>query len=265
MITIGEYFKPKSVAEAYELLTSKKRATLIGGGAWIRMGSRRINRAIDLSNLNLNFIRETEDKIEIGAMTTFGDIDRSELMNSYFNGIVPRSFQEIVGVQLRNIVTVGGTVYSRFGFSDFNTALMALDCSVVLHAKGEMPLADFLTDKSKEKDIVEQINIKKEKRSASYQMMRNSLGDYPILNVAASQKEGMVKIAVGARPQRAMYAPKAMEYISSTAVNAESAEEAGKIATEELPFGTNSLGSAEYRRELCKMLVKRAILEVAAK
>lgn len=264
MITIGEYFKPTSVQEAYELLTAKKKAVLIGGGAWIRMGTRRISRAIDLSQAGLSFINETDNQIEIGAMTTFGDLDRSKLMHRYFNGIIPLSFQDIVGVQLRNIVTVGGTVYSRFGFSDFNTALMVLDSKVVLHAKGEMNLPEFLLGNVTEKDILEKIVLPKDdKLKASFQMMRNSKGDYAILNVAVAKKGDQYKIAVGARPLRTVFAERAMEYISSEPLSEVTAAKAGDLAAAELKFGNNSLGSSEYRKQLCKVLVKRALMEVA--
>jgi CO/xanthine dehydrogenase FAD-binding subunit len=263
MITIGEYFKPTSVQEAYELLTSKKKAALIGGGAWIMLGSRRISRAIDLSQAGLKYINDNDNEIEIGAMTTFGDIDRNEIMHRYFNGIIPRSFQDIVGMQLRNIVTVGGTVYSRFGFSDFNTALMVLDCQVALHANGAMSIIDFMAGKAIGPDMIEKVVVKKdEELKASCQMMRNSKGDFAILNVAVSKKGDSYKIAVGARPRRAVLAQKAMAFISATTVDETSAAKAGELAALELELGNNSLAGSEYRKELCKVLVKRAILEV---
>ena len=45
----------------------------------------------------------------------------------------------IVGVPFRNCATVGGSVFSRFGFSDLTCALLALDASVVLYRGGELP------------------------------------------------------------------------------------------------------------------------------
>ncbi|MDW7673497.1 MAG: FAD binding domain-containing protein [Bacillota bacterium] len=266
MLTIGEYLKPKSVKEAYELLNSKKKTALIGGGAWIRMSpSRRISLAIDLSQAGLRYINDTDETIEIGAMTTFGDIDKSPILQQYFSGIIPRSFQDIVGVQLRNIVTIGGTVYSKYGFSDVITALLVLNCKVVLHAKGELLLKDFLIlpVSGKERDVLEKLVIDKEELKAAFQMMRNSRGDYAILNVAAAKKDKEFKIAVGARPQRAMLAEKAMEFISNNPISEETAAKAGEIASEELHLGNNSLGTSKYRKALCQVLVKRAILEVA--
>ena len=116
MITIREYLKPETIEEAYKQLIRNKKNTIFGGGAFIRMGSKNIPLAIDLSKVGLNYIEEDEYEIKIGAMTTFGDIEHSQLLSKYFDNMLAKSVREIVGIQLRNIVTVGGTIYSRYGF-----------------------------------------------------------------------------------------------------------------------------------------------------
>src|SRR5699024_8806391 len=143
-------------------------------------------------------------------MTTFGDIEHSKVLVTYFNNVLEKSIREIVGIQLRNIVTVGGTVYSRYGFSDLITGLLALDTKVNLYSQGSLSLEEFLKEGSKEKDILESITIKKDGRKANFLSMRNSTGDYAILNVAVSVLEGKHKIAVGARPGRGILATNAM-------------------------------------------------------
>ena len=65
MYTIQGYEKVQSLEEAYEL-NQKKNSAIIGGGMWLRLGSRAIGNAIDLSNLELNRIEETEDEFVIG-------------------------------------------------------------------------------------------------------------------------------------------------------------------------------------------------------
>lgn len=52
-----------------------------------------------------------------------------------------------------------------------------------------------------------------------------------------------------------------MNYINNVDITEETAKKAGEIAAEELHFGSNNRGSGEYRKELSKVLVKRAILE----
>lgn len=57
MIKIKEYVMAESLEQAYEL-NQKKRNCIIGGMLWLKMGSRMVPTAIDLSNLGLNTIEE---------------------------------------------------------------------------------------------------------------------------------------------------------------------------------------------------------------
>ncbi|NLV76340.1 MAG: FAD-binding protein [Tissierellia bacterium] len=264
MITIREYLKPETMEEAYKQLIRNKKNTIFGGGAFIRMGSKNIPLAIDLSEAGLNYIEEDEYNIKIGAMTTFGDIEHSQLLSKHFDNMLAKSVREIVGIQLRNIVTVGGTIYSRYGFSDLITGLLALDTDVNLYKGGTIPLERFLKEGPKEKDILESINIKKDNRKATFLSMRNSRGDYAILNVALSNLEGKFRISVGARPNRATLAYNAMKYLDrlDNQITKEHIYKAAKIASEELVFGTNTRGSSLYRKQICYVLVKQGLMEV---
>ena len=261
LITIKEYIKPRTIEEAYEELIKRKKNVIFGGGAFIRMGSRTIPTAIDLSDIGLDYIEEKEETIEIGAMTTLGDIEYSEILSYYYNNMLAKSVKEIVGIQLRNIVTI---VYSRYSFSDPITGLLALDTQIKLYKQGNISLEKFLNEGPKEKDILEKIIIKKDNRKATFLSMRNSKGDYAILNVAVSMYNHQFRIAVGARPGPARLAYNAMEYLEKLNGNIDEKNilEVGKIASEELVFGTNSRGSSLYRKQLASTLVNRALMEV---
>ncbi|SHG96110.1 CO or xanthine dehydrogenase, FAD-binding subunit [Thermosyntropha lipolytica DSM 11003] len=267
MLNIQEYVAPNSLEEAYQYLISQKGATLLGGCAYLNLGTRNIPLAIDLSRTGLSYIRENEDTIELGAMTTFGDVEHSAILARYFNNILALSVRDIVGIQLRNLVTVGGTVYSRYGFSDFITALHVLDTQVKLYKQGIFDLEYFLENGSKEPDILEKVIIKKDNRQAVFKAMRNSRGDYAILNLALARIGDKFRIVVGARPGRAALALNTMEYLNNEyaqkrELSPEILKNAGEIIAEELSFGSNGRGSSEYRKELAKVLLRKAIQEV---
>jgi CO/xanthine dehydrogenase FAD-binding subunit len=253
--------QPNTLEEAYRMLVNKRNNTVLGGCAFLRLGSQSIDTAVDLSKLNLQYISAQHDDIEIGAMTTFRDIETSPVLHDYFNGVLPKSVSSIIGVQFRNIVTVGATVYSKYVFSDLITALLALDTEVELYKGGRMPLDEFL-DKPYEKDILIKIFIKRNQRKAAYQNLRNSVSDYPILNVAVSRMGDKWRIVAGARPQRAAIAKKASAELTKGNLSIEQIDVAANMAAEELSFGTNMRGTAEYRQAVCSVLVKRAIAEV---
>ena len=261
MFTLLEFFQPETLEDAYNKLVARKTNTILGGCAFLKMGSKRIGTGIDLSKLNLNYINETDNYIEIGASTTFRDIETSEALNSYFNGVLKEAVKDIIGVQFRNIVTVGASVYSKYGFSDFITALLALDTEVELYKGGRLSLQDFLI-KPYEKDILTKIYIKKNDRKASYKSLRNSKSDYPILNVTVSKLNDDFKIVVGARPATAKISIDASKFLSKEGFSEASLNKALDIMSSELIFGTNMRATYEYRQAISKVLVKRAIMEV---
>ena len=262
MFTLMELVQPTSLEEAYEILTKRKNNVVIGGSAFLRMGKKRIGTGIDLSGLNLNLIEESSDYIEIGAMTTLRDLEVNPILNKYFDGVLPKSVRDIIGIQFRNVVTVGGSVFSRYGFSDLIVGLLALETEVELY-NGRMLLEEFL-NKNYEKDILVKLYIKKNNASAVYKCMRNSRSDYPILNMSVSKVDSDFKICVGARPQRATIAHKASEFLSNNELNEENIIKASEIAAEELVFGSNMRASKEYRKAVCKSLVKNALMEVSS-
>ena len=263
MLTLMELVQPTSLEEAYEILTKRKNNVVIGGSAFLRMGKKRIGTGIDLSALNLNLIEESSDYIEIGAMTTLRDLEVNPILNKYFDGVLPKSVRDIIGIQFRNVVTVGGSVFSRYGFSDLIVGLLALETEVELYNGGRMLLEEFL-NKNYEKDILVKLYIKKNNANAVYKCMRNSRSDYPILNMSVSKTDNNFKICVGARPQRATVAYKASEFLSNNELNEENIIKASEIASEELVFGSNMRASKEYRKAVCKSLVKNALMEVSS-
>jgi CO/xanthine dehydrogenase FAD-binding subunit len=260
MFTINEFIQPTTVEEAYNTLVSRRNNTVIGGSAFLRMGSKKIGTAVDLSMLELNYIKDQDGYIEIGAYTSFRELETSHIIVTSFNGVISRAVKNIIGIQFRNLVTVGASVFSKYGFSDLITALLALDTEVELYKGGRMPLDDFLK-RPYEKDILTRIFIKKNQRQGSYQDLRNSISDYSILNVAVSRLGNQWTIAVGARPGKAVIAKKTSEELSNSSSFGH-LEHYANIAAEELTFGTNERGTAKYRQAMCKVLVKRGIMEV---
>lgn len=261
MFTVMEIVQPTSVEEAYGLLTKRKNNQVIGGSAWLRMGNKRIGTAVELSQLNLDYIKEEESYIEIGAMTTFRSLETSKILSENFGSIIRDSVKDIIGVQFRNVVTIGGTIFSKFGFSDLIIALLALETEVELVNGGRMSLQDFL-NREYEKDLLTKIYINKNNTKSSYKSLRNAQSDYALLNVSASNTNGNIKIYVGARPQIATLAVKASEFLSNNELSDENIDKAALMVSEEIVFGSNMRASKEYRTLMSKVLVKRALVEV---
>ena len=173
VLKFGTYVRVGNAAEAYELLQKNRNNKIVGGGIWMRLGSRRVATAIDLSACGLDQIEETETEFRIGAMCTLRQLERHAELNALVNNVFEFAVHDIVGVQLRNTATVGGNIYGRFGFSDVLSAFLALDSYVELTGAGRVPLAEFV-DMGYVRDVIEHIVVVKHDYRASYEAVRFS-------------------------------------------------------------------------------------------
>ena len=135
MITIQTYTRAKSLEEAYQL-NQNRRNRVIGGMLWVKTGSGSVNTAIDLCDLGLDSIEENDEAFTIGASVTLRQLETHERLAAYTCGAVRNAVKDIVGVQFRNMATVGGSIWGRFGFSDVLTVFLSMDCDVELYRGG---------------------------------------------------------------------------------------------------------------------------------
>ncbi len=259
MITIQKYVRAQSLEEAWELNQSK-RNRIIGGMLWMRLGSGSVNTAIDLSGLGLNTIEETHEEFSIGAMVTLRDLEMHDGLNSYSCGAVKNAVKDIVGVQFRNMATVGGSIWGRFGFSDVLTVFLAMDTYVELYKGGIMSLEDFASRRA-DNDILVRIIVKKTQGKVVYTSMRNQRTDFPVLACAVSCLDGQYRLSVGARPARARVF-RDEKGILAGGITEQSAKDFAQYAGKTVHTGSNMRGSAAYRSHLVKVLTERCLQEL---
>lgn len=259
MRTIQNYVRAKSLEEAYQL-KQKRNCRVIGGMLWLNMGSGAINTAIDLCDLGLNTIEETDEQFSIGAMVTLRQLEQHESLNSYCDHAVEKAVRDIVGVQFRNMATVGGSIWGRYGFSDVLTVFLAMDTYVELYKGGIIPLAQFAA-MNYDTDLLVRILVKKVPMKISYQAMRITRTDFPVLTCAVSEKNGTYSAVIGARPGRARIVSDEKGILSEQ-ITLDTAETFAEYAAKHVPVGSNSRGSAAYRSKLVRTLCARGIMEL---
>ena len=257
MLKINQYVRAQSLDEAYALC-QKKSSVVLGGMMWLKMEDRPVGTAIDLCDLGLDRIEEKEDGWHIGAMVTLRQLEQHPGLGTLTGGALAQAVGPIVGGQFRNLATVGGSIWGRFGFSDLLTVFLALGAEVVLHGAGRMPLETFAAQ-PEGRDILAEILLPKQPVKAACCSMRNTATDFPVLVAAAGIRDGQVRCAVGARPAKAALLTDEQGLLAG-GVTPESAQAFADWAAEKLSFDSNIRGSADYRRTLCRVLVRRALL-----
>lgn len=154
---LKEVVKAKSLEEVLNILAEKReKAKVIAGGTdfVIQLREKKINPEIivDISDLReLDFIKETEDFIEIGAATRFVTIKNSPIISEQFKGL-KEAAGNVGSPQIRNLGTVGGNICNASPAADTAPALLALDAVAVIKSSQnvrEIALEDIYLDRGK--------------------------------------------------------------------------------------------------------------------
>ena len=110
-----ELYQPVQVEDALEIASRfADRGWLVGGGqdtyGWLKDRAKSIDVLIDLSGIeSLRGIRETDDGIEIGALTTLTEVINSDIVQQRY-ALLSDAARQVASPQIRNIGTLGGNV-----------------------------------------------------------------------------------------------------------------------------------------------------------
>lgn len=274
MFYYNQYVRAQSLDEAYELY-QKKPNFVLGGMLWLKMKNKTLGTAIDLCDLGLDQIDEDESEFRIGAYATLRQIETHEALNAYTHGAIAESVRHIVGVQFRNVATVGGSIWGRFGFSDVMTIFRALGAKVQLHKAGNMDLDEFAALPRTTRDVLVSVIVPKNAKGVVYLSQRNQSTDFPVLTCAVANRNGRYVAVIGASPYMAEpvwdedgildgLADAKTDGNAALTENTESNAKIDKFAgyvAEHIRFGSNIRAGAEYRKMICRVLTRRAVTQ----
>ena len=274
MFYYNQYVRAQSLDEAYELY-QKKPNFVLGGMLWLKMKNKTLGTAIDLCDLGLDQIDEDENEFRIGAYATLRQIETHEALNAYTHGAIAESVRHIVGVQFRNVATVGGSIWGRFGFSDVMTIFRALGAKVQLHKAGIMDLDEFAALPRTTRDVLVSVIVPKNAKGVVYLSQRNQSTDFPVLTCAVANRSGRYVAVVGASPYMAepvwdedgildCIADAKTDGNAALTDNSETNAKIDKFAeyvAEHIRFGSNIRAGAEYREIICRVLTRRAVTQ----
>lgn len=274
MFYYNQYVRAQSLDEAYELY-QKKPNFVLGGMLWLKMKNKTLGTAIDLCDLGLDQIDEDENEFRIGAYATLRQIETHEALNAYTHGAIAESVRHIVGVQFRNVATVGGSIWGRFGFSDVMTIFRALGAKVQLHKAGIMDLDEFAALPRTTRDVLVSVIVPKNAKGVVYLSQRNQSTDFPVLTCAVANRSGRYVAVIGASPYMAepvwdedgildCLADAKTDGNVALTDNSETNAKIDKFAeyvAEHIRFGSNIRAGAEYREMICRVLTRRAVAQ----
>jgi len=269
---VEECFYPETLEEAIAILREKgDKAKVVGGGLHLTVfPNPQVQYFIFLDNLGLNYVREENGTVSIGATVTINNAAKSDLIKGFFNGNLSSALSLIASELLRNQITFGGSVAQREPYSDITTILLALDTEVVYFDGSEHTekIDEFFeTDfRAKLKEaIIKEVRFKKFDSSYKFGMERHvrNATDIALLNMAmlAQIEENKIKdiiVSYGSRPMPAIRFKALEDFLKGKDLN-EAVKEVYSFAKENADVKGDIRRDEQYRRELTGVFAKRLL------
>ena len=272
MRNLQAYFKPATVPAAVQLFREQPgRGQYIAGGTQVAAAKTpALDYLVDLTTCGLNYIQAQDGRLRIGACVTLAELAQSDLIGAFANGIIATAARWTGSSQLRNSATAGGRLIAK---DDLALPLLALDAQLVVVGETErtVPLAAFYgnsTEMLREGEVIKECILPGEFRPAAGSVLRMSQTqqDVALIAVAATvivvngicQKARIAVKPVVSGVMRVLPAEAMLE--GQTVTGALIERVAATVAQTIQPLA-DYRASAEYRRQMSRVYVKRALSE----
>ncbi|MEL6185002.1 MAG: xanthine dehydrogenase family protein subunit M [Myxococcota bacterium] len=273
-----DYHAATSVEHALSLLAQHgDDAKLLAGGQSLipamryRLATPEV--LIDISRLDeLRYIEEKADYLAIGAMTQEWELEESEVVQTKYP-LLADTAHVIADPLVRNLATVGGNIAHSDPANDHPATMLAYGATVVARGPGgerSFPIDSFFTglfeNALADNELLTEIRIPRPTSGGggSYIKVERKVGDYAISAVAANlvMDGGVmrsVRVGLTNVSPVPMRAQKAETLLEGNPPSEEVFERAGAAAAEECEPSGDLRGSEEYKRDLTRVLFKRAV------
>ncbi len=270
-----DYLAPSAVDDAVALRASLPSAAFLLGGTdllpQMRAGRRSPGTLIDLKRIaELHEIRENADGgLSIGAAVPLADVETHPLVLARYP-LLAECARTVGAWPLRQRATLAGNVCNASPAADTAVALLALDAVVnVASTTGRLAMAIselFLGPGQTALmpgDLVTEVVLPGSAAGfrGSYQRLSRRKGmDLATVGVLVGKRDGAPaswRVALAAVAPTPLRVRAAEELLEAKGVAA--AREAASLAVESCRPITDLRGSAEYRREMVGVLVRRGV------
>ncbi len=256
---LTEYHTPATLDEALMLLrrTSLKTVPLAGGTSLVPEAAPDVQAVVDLSALDLSFIRSGPD-LQIGATTKLQALAEHEAVRAYADGVLASAILDSASRHTREAASLAGSIVAAPGNSPLFTALLALDARLILRAargtrEDEIALP-YWTPQPRSLILRVTLPALLLNTHAAYEKVARTPADLPIVCVAARATFDQdqlrdIRLALGGVAGKPIMITQPAGSIDGLA----------QLAVSTVTPPDDYFATADYRREMIGVLVKRAL------
>ena len=274
-----EHHEPTTVEEAVSLIENLEDPTILAGGQslvpMMRFRLARPETVVDLNGIDeLDYLREEDGYLKLGALARHADVEGSALVEDQYGSFADTA-PLVADPQIRNRGTVVGSVAQSDPKGDWGTVLLAHEGKVVARGPdGErtIPADEFFLlpydNTLEEQELVTDVRVPAsgDDEGSSYHKLKRKVGDYAMVGVAARVvlDGGHITdatVALTAVDITNVSVPAAGDHLTGERPSGELFREAGDVAAEHANPESDEHGSAEYKRNMVRVLTQRALAD----
>jgi carbon-monoxide dehydrogenase medium subunit len=276
-----DYLEPTTLKKAFSLLEKHgDDARVIAGGTslLIMMRQRLLTPKVVISLARIpRFARITynpKEGLRIGAGARHRDIELSPIVKRHYP-LLHETFRKVAQPRIRNMGTIGGNLAAGDPLTDPGASLIALDAEVTLassQGQRNVRLDEFFVDYYQTAlnpgELLTEIRVPPPARPgwSHIKFTPRSVEDFATVGVALTlraQKQVCedVRLGINSVSSTIVRAKQAEQVLRGREVNDATLREMGEVAATEVDPMDDNRGSAEYKREMVKVLVRRAAQE----
>ncbi len=273
-----DYYSPTSLDEAVSLLVQHGEDAKILAGGQSLIPAMRYRLAIPETLIDINqikdleYIREDNGHLAIGALTRESDLETSDIVQNGYH-LLADAAEVIADPLVRNLATVGGNIAHSDPANDHPAVMLAYGAEIIAlgpNGTRSIPIDDFFIDLFEnslaENEILTEIRIPKPAANTggAYIKIERKVGDYAISAVAVQlTMDGDVckdvRIGLTNVSPVPMRATNAEQALIGQQLTDDVLEAAGQAAAAECDPSPDLRGTVEYKRDITRVLTKRAI------
>jgi aerobic carbon-monoxide dehydrogenase medium subunit len=251
---------------------------LAGGQSLVPMMNFRLVRPpalVDITRIpDLRYVARDGDALRVGALTLHREIetlDDPDLVRGY--ELLPRAARWVGHYPIRTRGTFGGSVAHADPSAEWCMLALLLDATVVVtgpSGEREVPAAEFFlgffTTALEPGELLVEVRFPRPRPHAALQEFARRHGDFAIVAAAVAvdldgDRIGDPRVVLGGVDEVPLRVEEAERVLDGAAPGGEAFAEAGRVAAAAVDPSADVHGSAEYRRELTAVLVRRALAE----